>query len=128
MDKMRALRYFKRVAELKSFSLAAQEFSVPSSSISRRIKDLESILGLELLKRSTRIVELTELGSLYYDMIIEGLEKLDDADELMMQRMSTPEGILRISAMPSYGEQILSPILEKFQQDHPLITLDLDYS
>ncbi|MBF4264364.1 LysR family transcriptional regulator, partial [Vibrio anguillarum] len=90
MDKMRALRYFKRVAELKSFSLAAQEFSVPSSSISRRIKDLESILGLELLKRSTRIVELTELGSLYYDMIIEGLEKLDDADELMMQRMSTP--------------------------------------
>ncbi|MBF4406166.1 LysR family transcriptional regulator, partial [Vibrio anguillarum] len=54
MDKMRALRYFKRVAELKSFSLAAQEFSVPSSSISRRIKDLESILGLELLKRSTR--------------------------------------------------------------------------
>ncbi len=81
-----------------------------------------------MLKRSTRIVELTELGSLYYQMIAEGLQKLDEADELMMQRMGTPEGIIKISALPSYGEQILSPLLETFQQEYPLITFDLDYS
>ena len=52
MDKIRALRYFKRVAELHSFTQAAEEFGIPASSISRRIKDLEKMLGIELLQRS----------------------------------------------------------------------------
>lgn len=74
MDKIRALRYFKRASELNSFSLAAKEFDVPASSISRRIKDLESELGVELLQRTTRNVSTTELGSVYYDMIVEVLQ------------------------------------------------------
>ena len=128
MDKIRALRYFKRVAELHSFTRAAEEFGIPASSISRRIKDLEKMLGVELLQRSTRAVKLTELGTVYYSMIEEGVRVLDDADELVSQRMDAPSGIIRITAMPSYGELVLSPILEKFNQAYPGIVFDLYYS
>jgi len=128
MDKLRALRYFKRASELNSFSLAAKEFDVPASSISRRIKDLESELGVELLQRTTRNVSTTELGSVYYDMIVEVLKKLNDADELVSQRFDAMEGKIRISSMTNYGERVLSPILQKFRQEYPLITFDLDYS
>ena len=128
MDKIRALRYFKRVAELHSFTRAAEEFGIPASSISRRIKDLEKMLGIELLQRSTRAVKLTELGAVYYSMIEEGVRVLDDADDLVSQRMDAPSGIIRITAMPTYGELVLSPILEKFTQTYPDIVLDLYYS
>lgn len=128
MDKIRALRYFKRVAELHSFTRAAEEFGIPASSISRRIKDLEKMLGIELLQRSTRAVKLTELGAVYYSMIEEGVRVLDDADDLVSQRMDAPSGIIRITAMPTYGELVLSPILEEFTQTYPDIVLDLYYS
>ena len=128
MDKIRALRYFKRVAELHSFTQAAEEFGIPASSISRRIKDPEKMLGIELLQRSTRAVKLTELGAVYYSMIEEGVRVLDDADDLVSQRMDAPSGIIRITAMPTYGELVLSPILEKFTQTYPDIVLDLYYS
>lgn len=127
MDKIRALRYFKRVAELSSFSRAAREFEVPASSVSRRVRDLEQALGVELLERSTRRVGLTELGTVYYGMIIEGLARLDDADALIGQRIDALTGVLRISAMPSYGEEVLFPVLDRFHRAHPALTLDLDY-
>ena len=128
MDKIRALRYFKYVAELNSFSLAARELDVPSSSISRRIKDLENELGVQLLKRSTRRVSLTELGSLYYEMICSALQQINDADALISQRAGALEGRLRISAPVSFGERVLSPILHKFRQTYPSILLDVNYS
>lgn len=128
MDKLRALRYFKRAAELNSFSLAAKEFDVSASSISRRIKDLESELGVELLQRTTRKVSTTELGSVYYEMITDVLQKLNDADELLSQRLDAMEGKIRISAMPSYGEKVLAPVLQKFRQQYPSIILDLNFS
>lgn len=103
MDKLRALRYFRRTAELNSFSLAADEFGVPASSISRRIKDLEKDLGLELLRRTTRHVSTTELGQLYYQRIVKALDTLDDADDLVSQQKGAYEGKLRISALERTG-------------------------
>ncbi|AIW15602.1 LysR family transcriptional regulator [Vibrio tubiashii] len=128
MDKIRALRYFKRVSELSSFSLAAEEFGVPPSSISRRVKDLEYELGVELVKRSTRNVATTELGSIYYESIVEVLKKLDEADELISQRYGEMEGKLRISATTAYGEKVLWPVLQQFRQQYPSIVLDVQYS
>ena len=59
MDKIRALKYFLKVAETSSFSNAAKHFSVPASSVSRRIRDLEVELQVELFHRSTRVVKLS---------------------------------------------------------------------
>lgn len=128
MDKIRALRYFRRVSELNSFSAAAKEFNVPASSISRRIKDLEYELGVELVQRSTRYVNTTELGQLYYQRIDDVLRKLDEADELISQQKNAIQGRISISTIASYGEKVLWPVLQAFQQAYPDIILDLDFS
>lgn len=128
MDKIRALRYFRRVSELNSFSAVAKEFDVPASSISRRIKDLEDELGVELVQRSTRHVKTSELGKLYYQRVNEVLQKLDEADELISQQKNAIKGRISISTSASYGENVLWPVLQAFQQAHPDIILDLDFS
>ena len=69
MDQLRALRYFSKVVETGSFTRAAKAFDVPTSSLSRRIADLEKTLGANLLKRSTRVVQVTEIGQLYYKQV-----------------------------------------------------------
>jgi DNA-binding transcriptional LysR family regulator len=103
MDKLRALHYLLKVADTLSFSRTAQAFSVPASSISRRIADLEAELGVELLHRTTRTVRLTEVGTLYLERVRRGIAQLNDADDLVGRRGKTPSGTLRISAMPRYG-------------------------
>lgn len=128
MDKLRAMHYLLKVADTLSFSRAAKSFDVPASSISRRIADLEAELGVELLHRTTRTVRLTELGAQYVEQVRAGLAQLDDAEELVGQRGSTPSGTLRISAMPSYGQVLLLPALQDFSARYPDILLDLHLS
>ena len=125
MDKLRALQYLVKVADTLSFSRAARSFGVPASSISRRITDLEALLGVELLHRTTRTVRLTEIGALYIEQVRAGIAQLDDAQELVGQRSSTPSGTLRISAMPSYGQMLLMPALQEFSERYPDIVLDV---
>lgn len=128
MDKLRALHYLVKVADTLSFSRAARAFGVPASSISRRITDLEALLGIELLHRTTRTVRLTEAGALYLEQVRPGLAQLDDADELVGRHSSTPNGTLRISAMPGYGQRLLMPALQDFGALYPDIVLDVHLS
>ncbi|MGY5451283.1 LysR substrate-binding domain-containing protein [Agarivorans sp. MS3-6] len=128
MDKLRALHYFAHLAESGSFTQTAEAFSVPPSSVSRRISDLEALLKQQLLQRSTRQVKLTELGALYYQQILPALHGLSDAEDLLKQQQQHPSGMLSISAMPSYGELCLAPVLNKFSQLYPDIILDLHFS
>jgi DNA-binding transcriptional LysR family regulator len=128
MDKLRALQYLVKVADTLSFSRAAKAFGVPASSISRRISDLEAELGVDLLHRTTRTVRLTEVGTLYLEQVRAGMAQLDDAEELVGQRSSTPSGTLRISTMPGYGQLLLMPALQDFCERYPDIVLDVHLS
>jgi DNA-binding transcriptional LysR family regulator len=112
MDQLRALRYFIKVVETGSFTRAAEAFSVPPSSLSRRIADLEKTLGANLLKRSTRVVQVTEIGQLYFKQVQEILAQLEQSDETVRSYQAKPTGFLRISAMVSFGERLLLPLLE----------------
>jgi DNA-binding transcriptional LysR family regulator len=125
IDKLRAIEYLLKVADTLSFSRAAKAFGVPASSISRRITDLEAELGVELLHRTTRTVRLTEIGALYLEQVRAGVSRLNDAEELVGQRGSTPSGTLRISTMPSYGQMLLMPALQEFCERYPDIVVDL---
>ena len=126
MDKLRAISYFIKVAETSSFTIAAKAFSVPASSVSRRIKDLENHLKIELFHRSTRIVKLTSLGQLYYDQTKDILSQLDYAEELVDQRSKIPAGRLKITAVAGYGRAQVIPALNKFQELYPDIVIDLE--
>lgn len=126
MDKIRALKYFVKVAETSSFSNAAKFFSVPASSVSRRIRDLETELQVELFHRSTRVVKLSALGEIYYEQIKRILQSLENADNLVSQQSNSPTGQLRISVMPGYGKMCLYPVVQKFRQKYPDIILDIE--
>lgn len=125
MDKLTATKYFIRVADTGSFSKTAKELGVPVSTISRRVKDLEQHLGVELLKRTTRYMSLTELGQTYYDNVKQAVRDFDMADMILQESSKTPSGKLKISALPSYANPHLYPILEKFRRSYPDIMIEL---
>lgn len=128
MDQLKALRYFIKVVETGSFTRAAEAFSVPPSSLSRRIADLEKSLGANLLKRSTRVVQVTEIGQQYFKQVQEILAQLEQSDETVRSYQAKPKGFLRISAMVSFGERLLLPLLEEFKALYPEIVLDISLS
>jgi len=125
MDQMLALKYFCKVAETGSFTGAAKTFSVPPSSISRRISDLEASLGTHLFKRSTRVVKLTEIGQIYFEQVNDILLQLEQSSESVRSYQSTPMGQLRVSSMVTFGEQLLLPLLAEFTVLYPDIIMDV---
>ena len=126
MNKLRALRYFLKVAETSSFSTTATLFGVPVSSVSRRIRDLEMDLQVDLFHRSTRVVKLTELGEIYYEQVSKTIIELDDIDEFISQGSQNPTGRLRLSVMPGFAKLVLYPLLDAFHTQFPNIILDLE--
>ena len=128
MDQLRAIKYFIKVVETGSFTKAAGFFSVPPSSLSRRVADLEKSLGATLLKRSTRVVKLTEIGAEYYKQVCEVIEQLEFSNETVRSYQSQPMGKLNISAMVGFGEKILLPLLDEFNELYPKIVLDVHLS
>ncbi|MFP3353626.1 LysR family transcriptional regulator, partial [Pseudoalteromonas sp. SIMBA_153] len=111
-----------------SFTKAANAFKVPPSSLSRRVSDLEKSLGATLLKRSTRIVKLTEVGQVYYDDMQQVLDQLEQSKVTVRSYQTTPMGRLRISSMVGFGEKILLPLLDEFGELYPEIVLDVSLS
>ncbi|MDO6640461.1 LysR substrate-binding domain-containing protein [Shewanella sp. 5_MG-2023] len=128
MDQLRALKYFVKVVELGSFTQAAKAFSVPASSLSRRVADLENSLGATLLKRSTRAVCLTEIGREYYQQVSSLLNQLEQSNEAVRSYQTEPMGKLRISAMVGFGREQLLPLMDEFSRLYPKVILDIELS
>jgi len=80
MDKIHAMQLFVRVAELESFSRAAETLTLPKGSVSRQIQALENRLGTQLLHRTTRRVSLTQDGMVYYERAKDLLAKVGLAE------------------------------------------------
>jgi len=126
MDQLRVLRYFSKLAQTLSFSETADYFRVPSSSVSRRIKDLEENLGIELFLRTTRSVSLTDLGVLYLAEIKTALQTIEIADEMCKAQSISPSGTVRITAMPAYAELYVLPAIDKMRKLYPDLEFDLN--
>ncbi|WP_320827105.1 LysR family transcriptional regulator [Reinekea sp.] len=125
MDQLRALNYFIAVAESGNFTEAARRFSVPASSISRRIADLEHQLGATLFQRSTRVVRLTEVGRNYLKQVQPLVAQLAQTNESVRTYQTEPMGTLRISSMVGFGELVLLPLLDEFSMRYPKVLLDI---
>ncbi len=126
MDKLTAARYFIKVADTGSFSKTAKLLGLPISTVSRRVKDLEQHLGVDLLKRTTRYLSLTDLGRIYYNQVEDAVRAFEMADQVLHQSSSRPSGKLKISALPSYANKHLYQILQKFREIHPDIIIELN--
>jgi DNA-binding transcriptional LysR family regulator len=123
---LRQLRTFKTVADLNSFSLAAQRLKLSQPSISYQVKELEQILGLPLLDRLGKRVQLTEAGSLLYGYARRMLDVLDEATIAIEEMRGIQRGSLRVGASTTVGIYLLPAALGAFKKLHPGLVISLE--
>jgi len=128
MDRLEAMRLFVRVAELGSFSAAAQQLGVARSVVTRQVAALETHLGVKLMARSTRKLTLTSAGGAYLEKCRVILNLVETAEADVGEERLTPRGHIRISLPLSFGLKRLAPLLLDFAQRYPDVSLDMDYS
>ncbi|MBL5922454.1 LysR family transcriptional regulator [Lelliottia amnigena] len=128
MDKIHAMQLFIRVAELESFSRAADTLGLPKGSVSRQIQTLENLLGTQLLHRTTRRVSLTQDGMVYYERAKDLLANLDELDGLFQSDPTSISGRLRVDMPVAVARNLVIPKLPSFLQQYPGIELELSSS
>jgi DNA-binding transcriptional LysR family regulator len=128
MDRLGAMNLFVRVAELGSFAAAAQQLGVARSVVTRQIAALETHLGAKLMARSTRRLSLTSAGTAYLEKCRVILNLVEAAETGVAEERATPRGNIRVSLPLSYGLSRLGPLLLEFAQQHPEVSLDMDYT
>ena len=119
------IRYFVAVAEARHFARAAEKLHMSQPPLSQQIQLLEKQLGIQLLTRTTRRVELTEAGQILYEGAKRALDQLDQAI-LHAQRAQRGEaGLLRVGFVSTAAFQLLSEVLRAFRRRYPQATLEL---
>jgi DNA-binding transcriptional LysR family regulator len=125
IDQLAALRALRGVVELGSFTAAAEALGVTHTAVSRQIKQLEAMLGAQLLNRNTRRFALTAAGKQYYEASRQILDALDEADRVVGQHQARPSGSLRINAPMAFGTLELAAWLPRFIAQYPGLQVDL---
>ncbi len=128
MDKIHAMQLFLRVAELESFSRAADTLGLPKGSVSRQIQALENHLGTQLLHRTTRRVQLTQDGMIYYERAKDLLSNLDELDGLFHHDPTSISGKLRVDMPVGVARNLVMPRLPAFLHQYPGLELELSSS
>ena len=125
MDQIQAMKIFIRIAELESFSRAAEDLDIPRATVSTTLKRLEQRLGVRLFLRTTRQVKITDEGKIYYQRCLHLLAALEETDTLFAHHKNQPAGIVRIDMPHSLARERVIPALRAFYQQYPQINLIL---
>lgn len=125
MTDLNDIAIFVKVAQFESFSRAAHALGMPVSTVSRRVTALEEQLGVTLIQRTTRKLNLTAQGRAYFNQCSEPLSHLNDAEQVLIHAQRKPEGLLRISAPVVLGQEPFYDFISAFLKSHPLIQIDL---
>jgi len=122
------LATFVAVAEQTSFSKAAKTLRVSKATVSRAIQRLETLVGAELLHRTTHAVALSTAGSALYERTAPHLRALKQALGTLPERAEEPSGELRLTAPHDVGTILLPELIAKFMVRYPAIRCDLHLS
>ena len=126
MEQFSALRLFISVVDTGSFSAAAELLGISTSVVSRGIAALEAELGIRLLKRSTRRVELTDVGSIYLKRVRSLLTELEETNSSLKQPNTPMAGRFRIAAPTALGLALIAPAIADFMAAQPNVVIQLD--
>jgi len=118
------MEMFVRVVERGAFSAAARSLRMTPSALSKLVARLERRLGVRLVNRSTRKLQLTPEGAAFYERCVKVLADIDEA-ERSASTAAAPRGRVRINANVPFGLHYLFPLLPAFLAQHPEITLDV---
>ena len=119
MEFLNDMALFVEVVKAKSFRRAAEAIGVPNSTLSRRINTLEKAIGLRLLHRTTRKIELTEAGQLYFERSRRIVDEARLAHEQIGEMLVQPVGVLHASLPVDFANIFLAPLLVEFARRYP---------
>jgi DNA-binding transcriptional LysR family regulator len=122
---MNAAIAFVRVAQTGSFRAASKSLGMPKTSVSRKIAELEARLGVQLLRRTTRQVAVTDAGLTYVDAAQSAIASLEAAEEAVSRQQREPHGRVRVTAPSPLGHAVLTTHLAEFLRVHPKVDVQL---
>ena len=122
------IRTFVRVYELGNMSAAARDMRISAAVASSRISQLEDHLNVRLFQRTTRLLNPTEQGNLFYHGAVKILEAVDEAEADISSVTQTPRGTLYVAAPLGLGQRLIAPAVPKFNEAYPLISIRLRLS
>ncbi|MFC7518545.1 LysR substrate-binding domain-containing protein [Herbaspirillum sp. GCM10030257] len=128
MDKFESMRAFIRVVETGSFTRAAANLGVSRTTVTQMVQQLETQLRIKLLNRTTRKLNVTSDGAVYYERVVRLLAELDDIESNLPGVSMAPRGVLRVDVPSPFANIILVPALPDFHARFPDIQLDLGAS
>ncbi|MET0363792.1 MAG: LysR family transcriptional regulator [Sphingobium sp.] len=122
------LKIFVRAVQFKNISAAARSLHLSPAAASHRILQLENRIGARLLNRTTRNLQPTEEGQVFYEHALEVLSAIERAESSVASVGGTPVGALRITAPLGFGRRILAPLVADFRKRYPKIQISLRLS
>lgn len=128
MDGLVGLRVFALVAELRSFSDAADRLGLSPAMVSKHVQALEARVGARLLNRTSRSVSMTEAGTVYLATVRSLLDGLDQTEAQLSHTILSPRGVLKVSLPVWMANPAFARLLAAFHASNPDVTLDLDLS
>ncbi|MDD5297106.1 MAG: LysR family transcriptional regulator [Rhodocyclaceae bacterium] len=126
MELLNDMALFVEVVRARGFRLAAEAVGMPNSTVSRRISALEKAIGLRLLHRTTRKIELTEAGQVYFERCKRIVDEAKLAHEQLGEMLAQPTGVLRASLPVDFANIYLAPLIAEFARRYPGISFDFD--
>lgn len=128
MDRLEGMQTFVRVVEAGSISGAADRMDIAKSAVSRRVAELEERLGVQLFRRTTRRLNLTDTGRSFYERCVAILADVEEAEQAVSEAHATLRGQLRVAVPMSFGLLHLRPAIMDFACANPEVRFDLDFN
>ncbi len=128
MNKLQAMEVFVRVVDTGGFTRASESLGMPKATVTTSIRDLETLLKVRLLNRTTRKVAVTTDGAAYYERCVAILDQVRDAEESLSTDHASVSGRLRVDVATLFARVKLIPVMHEFQARFPAIRLELGCS
>jgi DNA-binding transcriptional LysR family regulator len=125
MNLIDQMQIFKRVAELGSFTQTADDFGLPKASVSTAVQQLEAQLGVRLLHRTTRRVELTQDGRAFFERSQDLLADVEELQSMFRQDGAALRGRVRIDMSTGIARSAVIPQLPHLLAQHPALEIEL---
>lgn len=125
MDRIDAMKIFMRVADLNSFTRAADSLDLPKATVSNSLQWLENHLSARLFNRTTRRVQITAEGTAFYERCQDLLAELEETESMFRTAATQIKGKLRVDMTVPMARNLIIPLLPQFFDDHPEIEIEL---
>jgi DNA-binding transcriptional LysR family regulator len=119
------LKYFLTLVKYKHFTLASDELCISQSSLSKHIKSLENELGIQLIVRSTRNMELTSFGEEFYDFSKKVIEDYSEMNIKLKKHFEIDKQYIKIGAVPVMNQHGITALIASFEKDFPMIHIEI---